>query len=153
MINEFSYTKLKLLFINVFVILHNATYLNVYRLYGDLRNVKDEVDGSNEEIWIREIFTFLISGLIVVRFLLSFVGLASNIVAIYPILTNSQAEMLMPTIIVQAIDNVILNLYEIILGYGSLCYLYPESTAVFIYFLFKMAVKIVCSISALTITW
>jgi len=67
----------------------------------------------------------------------------------YPILTNSQAEMLMPTIIVQAIDKVILNLYEIILGYGSLCYLYPESTAVFIFFLIQMGAKIVCSISVL----
>uniref|UniRef100_A0A6P4E614 Uncharacterized protein LOC108037037 isoform X1 n=1 Tax=Drosophila rhopaloa TaxID=1041015 RepID=A0A6P4E614_DRORH len=151
MLNELSYTKLKLLFINVFAILHSATYLNVYRLYADLKNVKAGVDGSNEEIWIREIFTFLISGLIVVRFFLCFVGLASNIVAIYPILTNSQAEMLMPTIIVQAIDNVILNLYEIILGYGSLCYLYPDSTAIFIFFLFKMGVKIGCSISALNI--
>ncbi|XP_016968962.2 uncharacterized protein LOC108037037 isoform X2 [Drosophila rhopaloa] len=82
MLNELSYTKLKLLFINVFAILHSATYLNVYRLYADLKNVKAGVDGSNEEIWIREIFTFLISGLIVVRFFLCFVGLASNIVAI-----------------------------------------------------------------------
>ncbi|XP_037711861.1 uncharacterized protein LOC119548591 [Drosophila subpulchrella] len=149
--NELPHTKLKLLFINIFAILHSATYLNVYRLYADLRNVKVGVDGSGEEIWIREIFTFLISGLIVVRFSLCFVGLASNIVAIYPILTNSQAEMLMPTIIVQAIDNVILNLYEIILGYGSLCYLYPESTAVFIFFILKMGIKIACSISVLNI--
>nr|ABN49438.1 IP18724p [Drosophila melanogaster] len=59
--------------------------------------------------------------------------------------------MLMPTIIVQAIDKVILNLYEIILGYGSLCYLYPESTAVFIFFLIQMGAKIVCSISVLNI--
>nr|XP_036675638.1 uncharacterized protein LOC108019498 isoform X3 [Drosophila suzukii]XP_036675639.1 uncharacterized protein LOC108019498 isoform X3 [Drosophila suzukii] len=59
--------------------------------------------------------------------------------------------MLMPTIIVQAIDNVILNLYEIILGYGSLCYLYPESTAVFIFFILKMGIKIACSISVLNI--
>ncbi|XP_017083652.2 uncharacterized protein LOC108116349 [Drosophila eugracilis] len=151
MLNELSYSKSRLLFINTFAILLNATYLNVYRLYADLNNVKEGVDGSNEEIWIREIFTFLISGLIVVRFLLCFLGLASNIVAIYPILTNTQAEMLMPTIIVQAIDNVILNLYEIILGYGSLCYLYPESTSVFIFFLFKMSVKIACSISVLNI--
>ncbi|XP_043652615.1 uncharacterized protein LOC122619633 [Drosophila teissieri] len=151
MINELSAPKLKLLFINVFLILHSATYLNVYRLYADLKNVKAGVDGSNEEIWIREIFIFLISVLIVIRFCLCFVGLAANIVAIYPILTNSQAEMLTPTIIVQAIDNVILNLYEIILGYGSLCYLYPESTAVFIFFVMKMGVKIVCSISVLNI--
>nr|XP_017023550.1 uncharacterized protein LOC108075554 isoform X2 [Drosophila kikkawai] len=69
----------------------------------------------------------------------------------YPILTNSQAELLMPTIVVQAIDNVILNLYEIILGYCSLCYLFPESTAVFVFFLFKMLLKIACSIAVLNI--
>lgn len=55
----------------------------------------------------------------------------------------------MPTIVVQAIDNVILNLYEILLGYCSMVYLYPESTAVFVFFLFKMSFKIACSIAAL----
>ncbi|XP_032576960.1 uncharacterized protein LOC116801446 [Drosophila sechellia] len=151
MINELSAPKLKLLFINVFSILHSATYMNVYRLYADLKHVKAGVDGSNEELWIREIFIFLISVFIVIRFCLCFVGLASKIVAIYPILTNSQAEMLMPTIIVQAIDNVVLNLCEITLGYGSLCYLYPKSTPVFIFFLIQMGVKIACSISVLNI--
>lgn len=83
MINELSAPKLKLVFINVFSILHSTTYLNVYRLYADLKNVKAGVDGSNEELWIREIFTFLISALIVIRFCLCFVGLASNIVAMW----------------------------------------------------------------------
>lgn len=74
-------SKLKLLFINVYSILLDAVNLNVYRLYADLKNVKVQVDGSEEELWIREIFILLISGLIVVRFLLCFAGLASRVVA------------------------------------------------------------------------
>ncbi|XP_020813410.1 uncharacterized protein LOC110188179 isoform X1 [Drosophila serrata] len=144
-------SKLKVLFMNVFFILFSAANLNVYHLYADLKSVKVQVDSSTQELWIKEIFIFLIGGLIVVRFLLCFVGVASRVVAIYPILTNSQAELLMPTIIVQAIDNVILNLYEIILAYCSLCYLYPESTAVFVIFLSKMLLKIACSIAVLNI--
>ncbi|XP_017104869.1 uncharacterized protein [Drosophila bipectinata] len=149
--NEIPYSKLKLLFISVFNILHNAAYLNVYRLYSDIRSVKVEVDNSEQEAWIREIFTFLVTSLVVVRFLLCFVGLAASIVAIYPILTNSQAELLMPTIIVQTIDNVVLNLYEMMLGYGSLCFLYPTSTPVFVFFLVKLSLKIALSISVLNI--
>ncbi|XP_070142681.1 uncharacterized protein [Drosophila kikkawai] len=74
-------SKLKMLFMNVFFILFNVANLNVYHLYADLKSVKVQVDLSTQELWIREIFIFLICGLIVVRFLLCFVGLASRVVA------------------------------------------------------------------------
>ncbi|XP_022216130.1 uncharacterized protein LOC111070115 isoform X3 [Drosophila obscura] len=64
-------------------------------------------------------------------------------------MTNSQPEMLMPTIIVQAINSVILNLYELLLGYGFLSYLFPKSTAVFVVFLTKMVLKITWALSNL----
>ncbi|XP_020813411.1 uncharacterized protein LOC110188179 isoform X2 [Drosophila serrata] len=107
-------SKLKVLFMNVFFILFSAANLNVYHLYADLKSVKVQVDSSTQELWIKEIFIFLIGGLIVVRFLLCFVGVASRVVAI-------------------------------------LCYLYPESTAVFVIFLSKMLLKIACSIAVLNI--
>lgn len=81
MVQDISYGKLKLLFINIVSVLHKATSLNVHRLHLDLREVKLLVNAAKQEIWIQEIFIFLISGLILLRFLMCFVGLASNIVA------------------------------------------------------------------------
>ncbi|XP_068152290.1 uncharacterized protein [Drosophila tropicalis] len=148
---DISYSKLKILFINVFCMLYKAAALNIYRLYADLREAKTLINSSKQELWIRQAFIFLLMGLILLRFVLCFVGLASNIVAIYPILTNAQPEMLLPTIIVQSIDNVILNVYEVILGYGCLTYLYPYSLSLFIVFLAKMSIKIIGSLSILNI--
>lgn len=70
-------------------------------------------------------------------------------VSSYPLLTNSQPELLMPTIIVQIIDNIFLNIYEIVLGYACIKYLYPESYAVFVIFLTKMMIKTICCVSML----
>ncbi|KAM8705746.1 hypothetical protein ACLKA7_010104 [Drosophila subpalustris] len=144
-----SYDKLKILFINIIAILYKATALNVHRLHSDLREVKLVVNTCKQEIWIPQLFIFLISGLLLMRFLMCFMGLASNIVAIYPILTNSQPELLMPSIIVQILDNVALNIYEIVLGYACLKYLHPDSFAVFVVFLVKMIIKTTCCVSAL----
>lgn len=56
--------------------------MNVHRVHLDLREVKEVVNKSNtEELWIRELFSMLISGLIVMRFVLCFLGLAANIVS------------------------------------------------------------------------
>lgn len=77
-----SFGKLKILFINIFAILYKATALNVHRLHSNLRQVNVVVNASGtEELWTGEIFTTLISGLLVMRFILCFIGLASNIVA------------------------------------------------------------------------
>lgn len=77
-----SFGKLKILFINIFAILYKATALNVHRLHSNLREVKVVVNKSGtEELWSSELFSTLISGLIVMRFILCFIGLASNIVA------------------------------------------------------------------------
>lgn len=165
---EMSFGKLKILFINIFAILYKATALNVHRLHSNLRQVKVVVNTSGtEELWSSEVLSTLISGLIVMRFILCFIGLASNIVAMlvgsfrvkpndipffvssYPLLTNSQPELLMPTIIVQIIDNIFLNIYEIVLGYACIKYLYPESYAVFVIFLAKMMIKTICCVSML----
>ncbi|XP_030375901.1 uncharacterized protein LOC115625127 [Scaptodrosophila lebanonensis] len=147
---EVSYGKLKILFFNIFAILYKAAALNIYRLHADLREAKVVVNASTkQDVWIREVFILLISGLLLTRFLLCFLGLATNIIAIYPLLTNTQAELLMPTIIVQCIDNVVLNIYETVLGYCSMVYLQPNSMAVFAVFLAKMMVKIICCISVL----
>ncbi|KRF82946.1 uncharacterized protein [Drosophila virilis] len=146
-----SYGKLKILFINIIAILYKATALNVHRLHSDLRETKVLVNSAKQEVWIRELFIFLISGLVLMRFLMCFLGLASNIVAIYPILTNSQPELLMPTIIVQVLDSVVLHIYEIVLGYSCLKYLYSQSFAVFAIFLAKMAIKATCCITVLNI--
>lgn len=81
MVQDMSYGKLKLLFINIVSVLYKATSLNVHRLHLDLREVKLLVNAAKQEIWIQEIFIFLISGLILLRFVMCFVGLASNIVA------------------------------------------------------------------------
>ncbi|XP_060647062.1 uncharacterized protein LOC132785092 isoform X1 [Drosophila nasuta] len=146
-----SYFKLKIIFVNIIAILYKATALNVHRLHSDLREVKVVVNTSKQEIWIRQLFIFLISTLLLMRFLMCFVGLASNIIAIYPLLTNSQPELLMPSIIMQILDNVALNIYEIVLGYASLKYLHPESFAVFLVFLTKLIVKTSCCVSALNL--
>lgn len=82
MAQEISFGKLKILFINILAILYKATAMNVHRVHKDLREVRDVVNKSNtEELWIRELFTMLISGLIVMRFVLCFLGLAANIVS------------------------------------------------------------------------
>ncbi|XP_017967923.1 uncharacterized protein LOC108659484 [Drosophila navojoa] len=151
MVQDMSYGKLKLLFINIVSVLYKATSLNVHRLHLDLREVKLLVNAAKQEIWIQEIFIFLISGLILLRFLMCFVGLASNIIAIYPILTNSQPELLMPTIILQILDSVALNIYEIILGYACIKYLYPQSISVFVVFFAKMIIKTICYITVLNL--
>lgn len=81
MAQDMSYGKLKILFINIIAILYKATALNVHRLHSDLRETKVLVNSAKQEVWIRELFIFLISGLILMRFLMCFLGLASNIVA------------------------------------------------------------------------
>ncbi|ALC46334.1 CG34307 [Drosophila busckii] len=146
---EATYPKIKILFVNIIAILYKATALNVSRLHLDMREVKQLVHMSKQEIWMRQMFIFLISGLLLIRFLLCFVGLVTNIVAIYPILTNSQPELLMPSIFVQLFDNVILNIYEIVLGYAAVRFLQPEGLAVFAIFLTKMFIKTSCCISVL----
>lgn len=55
----------------------------------------------------------------------------------------------MPTIIVQILDNVLLNIYEIVLGLACIKYLHSESFAVFVVFLTKMMIKTICCISML----
>lgn len=55
----------------------------------------------------------------------------------------------MPTIIVQILDNVLLNIYEILLGFACVKYLHSESFAVFIIFLTKMMIKTLGCISML----
>ncbi|XP_022216129.2 uncharacterized protein LOC111070115 isoform X2 [Drosophila obscura] len=139
----------QLLFWNTFSIFYHAYFLNIHLLYENLKDVKGLVDVSEQDKWLRECFTWLTTILLVVRFILTFAGLTASVVAIYPIMTNSQPEMLMPTIIVQAINSVILNLYELLLGYGFLSYLFPKSTAVFVVFLTKMVLKITWALSNL----
>ncbi|XP_034132534.1 uncharacterized protein LOC117586513 [Drosophila guanche] len=139
----------QLMFWNTFSIFYYAYYLNIHQLYGDLKDVPVMVDASGKDKWLRECFTLLTTILLVLRFLLTFAGLSASVVAIYPILTNSQPELLMPIIIVQAINDVVLNLYELLVGYGVLNYLFPQSTALFVVFLAKMVIKITCSLSSL----
>lgn len=79
--DRMSYDKLKILFINIIAILYKATALNVHRLHSDLREVKVVVNTCNQEIWIPQLFIFLISGLLLMRFVMCFMGLASSIVA------------------------------------------------------------------------
>lgn len=81
MLQDMSYGKLKLLFINIVSVLYKATSLNIHRLHPDMRDVKLVVNAAKQETWIQELFIFLISSLILLRFLLCFVGLASNIIA------------------------------------------------------------------------
>ncbi|XP_017141985.1 uncharacterized protein LOC108155587 isoform X1 [Drosophila miranda] len=140
---------LQLFFWNTIYMFHHAYFLNIYKLYGDLIEVKGLVDASGQEIWIRNAFTLLTTILLVVRFIMTFAGLTASVVAIYPILTNSMPEMLIPTIIVQGINDVVLNCYELLLGYGVLSYLFPRGTAAFAVLLAKMVIKITWAVSNL----
>ncbi|XP_032593139.1 uncharacterized protein LOC116805426 [Drosophila grimshawi] len=151
MLKEMLFGKLQLISINIIGILFKASALNVVRLHSELREVRGLVEAAKLESWIHEWFILLISGLILLRFLSCFLGLVANIVAIYPILTNSQADLLRPTIIVQIFDNVVLNICEIVLGYGCFKYLYSESFSIFVIFLAKYIFKSTCCLLVLNL--
>ncbi|XP_075145334.1 uncharacterized protein LOC142220213 isoform X2 [Haematobia irritans] len=148
-ISEYEFGKLQILTINIFIILLKASILNPYHLK---MHLEEPIDPSS--MFWHHILVLLISILLIIKFLAGYTTLAANTIAIFPILTEALPHLLIPPIIAQTLDHVLLNLIEILLGYFTLYYYAPTTNSkvsVLVIFLTCMTMKIVAAIATLNL--
>ncbi|XP_058974140.1 uncharacterized protein LOC109612846 isoform X2 [Musca domestica] len=154
--------KLKILSLNLFVIMFKATTLNPYRLQ---RNLEENFNIKKVEIYLSKpcgssfhlchhVLVWLVSLFLVSKFLAGYMTLAANVIALFPILTEALPQLLIPPLLAQAFDHILLNSIEVVLGYLTLYYFAPTTNSkvsILVIFLTAMTIKIVIAIGTLNI--
>ncbi|XP_055907537.1 uncharacterized protein LOC129942565 [Eupeodes corollae] len=149
-----SNSNLKVLFLNIFLVLFTAARSSVRILQLNLIEIETTIKNVGLKIpLVPEVLTLILSCFVVFKFILSYLSLAAHIVALYPILNYELNDLLIPTIIMQAIQNILLNLGELWCGY-IIChnYLDKDSTACSIFYI-KILAKCTLGIIVLNVFW
>ncbi|XP_073824416.1 uncharacterized protein [Musca autumnalis] len=156
LISDVDFGKLQILSLNVFIILFKATSLNPYRLQRNLEEVEFYLSKPCDSSFLlcHHVLVWLISLLHISKFVAGHVTLAANIIAMFPILTEALPHLLIPPLLAQAIDHILLNAVEVLLGYLTLYYYAPtvnSKVSILVIFLTAMTIKIVIAICILNI--
>ncbi|XP_013102338.2 uncharacterized protein LOC106083695 [Stomoxys calcitrans] len=154
---ELEYGKLQILSLNIFIILFKASTLNPYHLKANLEEVEVSLRKTCDQssLLANHILILLISILLMVKFLAGYLTLAANVIAMFSILTEALPHLLIPPILAQAIDHVLLSLLETILGFFTLYYHHAATAngkvGVLVIFLTSMTIKIGAAIATLNV--
>ncbi|XP_065354975.1 uncharacterized protein LOC135949364 [Calliphora vicina] len=144
-----EFGKFKILCINIFLILLKAATLNPYQLQQQLEEVDNTLQNNCD--LCHRVLVILISLYLEIKFIMGYVTLAANIIAIFPILTDDLPHLLLPALIAQSIDHIALNFSEIILGFFTTKIVASYNMSVFIVLMLNKLFKITFAITALNI--
>ncbi|XP_046804292.1 uncharacterized protein LOC124419345 [Lucilia cuprina] len=144
-----EFGKFKILCINIFLILLKAALLNPYQLQAELQEV-DFILQNNCNLCHRFLVIFICLYL-ELKFIMGYITLAANIIAIFPILTAQLPHLLLPALIAQTIDHIGLNFFEIILGFCTTKIIAIHNMSVFVILVLNNLFKISFAITALNI--
>ncbi|XP_014085544.1 uncharacterized protein [Bactrocera oleae] len=149
--SDIPYGKFKILFINVFTILYKAATLSPRKLGLDLRTINNALENSCCNTLQSHLHMIFVSLLILAKFIFGYVGLAANIIALFPILSEEFGDLLVPSIYAQFVENIIFTTLEVIVGGLTIRYCMPCKISLFSIFLAKNIIQITVGISALNI--
>ncbi|XP_067636875.1 uncharacterized protein [Eurosta solidaginis] len=85
------------------------------------------------------------------KYFFGYVRLSANIVAMFPILAEEGPELLTPSILAQAVDNILFSSLDIIIGCVTVRYFMPCKFTIFMIFLTKNFIQISIGIAILNI--
>ncbi|XP_036327862.1 uncharacterized protein LOC118740423 [Rhagoletis pomonella] len=146
---DISYGKFKILFINVFTILYKATTLCPFKLGNDLKLVQNVLGKSCCNTILAQLFILFVTLVIFAKFLFSYLGLAANIIALFPILVEDAPDLLLPSIFSQIIENILFCVLDILIGGITVRYFIPCKRPLLVIFAIKNIIKLTVCISAL----
>ncbi|XP_011212739.1 uncharacterized protein LOC105232660 [Bactrocera dorsalis] len=147
--SDIPYGKFKILFVNVFTILYKAATLSPRKLGLDLRTINKALENSCCNTLLLHLHIIFVSVIILAKFVFGYVGLAANIIALFPILAEDFGDLLVPSIYAQFVENIIFTTLEVIIGGITVRYCLPCKIPLFSIFVAKNIIQITVGIAAL----
>ncbi|KAM7364225.1 uncharacterized protein ACRADG_000801 isoform 2-T2 [Cochliomyia hominivorax] len=80
---------------------------------------------------------------------MGYVTLAANVIALFPILTDDMPHLLLPALIAQSMEHILLNFTEIVLGFFTTKIIADYNMSVFVLLAISKFLQIVFAITAL----
>lgn len=114
-----DHLEVKLFAINTFIIIENVSNSCVMHIYEDLNQIQNDLEAAGTPIskmLLGCLFAFLI-----LQYIFKYMAVAGHIIALYPILKESQPDLLLPSMYIHLFQNIFLKFLELMLGFG-LCH-------------------------------
>ncbi|XP_053968582.1 uncharacterized protein LOC128870009 [Anastrepha ludens] len=141
--------KLRILFINIFTILYKAATLNPRKLRTDMKIIYNVLKRSCSNTILSEFYILFVSLVIFAKFLFGYVRLAANIIAMFPILAEEGRELLLPSILAQAVENIFFCALDVIIGSITVRYFIPCKFPLFVIYVAKNIIQVSIGLSVL----